>query len=140
MAEMNRAMTGLPGQFWDAAGRGKLMLMCCGACGEVHFYPRPICPFCASRQVDWVEASGRGVVYSFAVLRRKGVVVSVPARVTLEEGPTMLTSLVGGSPDTYRIGLPVEVTFVATADQPSTPVFGAIGKDRASNEEGAGYE
>ena len=30
--------------FWDAAAAGKLMIGKCTACGQVHYYPRSICP------------------------------------------------------------------------------------------------
>jgi hypothetical protein len=45
------------------------------------------------------------------------------AYVTLEEGPTMLTNLVGAGP--YRIGMPVQVRFVPSEDGTPVPVFEA---------------
>jgi uncharacterized OB-fold protein len=50
--------------FWDAAAEGKLLIKKCNACGEVHFYPRALCPFCFSDQTVWQEASGQGTVYT----------------------------------------------------------------------------
>ena len=41
----------------------------CGACGEVHYYPRALCPFCGSDRTDWQPAR-RGIVYSWRVMRR----------------------------------------------------------------------
>ena len=40
--------------FWDAAKQGRLLLRRCMACGEVHFYPRTICPFCFSDDTEWL--------------------------------------------------------------------------------------
>jgi Rubredoxin-like zinc ribbon domain (DUF35_N) len=34
--------------FWDAARQGKFMIKRCTACGEAHYFPRAICPFCFS--------------------------------------------------------------------------------------------
>jgi len=34
--------------FWDAAANGTLLIKKCSACGEVHYYPRALCPFCSS--------------------------------------------------------------------------------------------
>ena len=63
------------------------------ACGKAHWYPRAICPFCASERSNGATASGRGTIYTFSVMRR----VKEPyviAHVTLAEGPTMLTNIV----------------------------------------------
>ena len=32
--------------FWDAARQSKFLVKRCTACGEAHWYPRAICPFC----------------------------------------------------------------------------------------------
>ncbi len=110
-------------RFWEGAASGQLLIKRCLHCQAHFFYPRPICPFCASEATDWVTACGRGVIYSFALMRGKGQVVFAPALVTLEEGPTIPTALVGATPESYRIGQRVEMTFVATDEHPSTPVF-----------------
>ena len=56
--------------FWEAAAEGKLLVKTCTACGRAHHYPRPICPFCGSDRTEWTESPGRGVIYSFSVMRR----------------------------------------------------------------------
>ena len=56
--------------FWDAAARGTLLLKRCRACGKAHYFPRPLCPFCMSEETEWIEASGKGEIYSFSVMRR----------------------------------------------------------------------
>ena len=45
-------------RFWEAAAQGKLLLKKCRACGEAHYYPRALCPFCGSDRTDWQPASG----------------------------------------------------------------------------------
>ncbi len=57
-------------QFWSAAKDGKLMVGSCNSCGEKHYYPRGICPHCGAQDVTLVEASGKGEIYSWSVLRR----------------------------------------------------------------------
>ena len=47
-------------RFWEAAAQGQLLIKKCQACGEVHYYPRALCPFCGSDRTDWQPASGRG--------------------------------------------------------------------------------
>lgn len=110
-------------RYWEGASSGQLLIKRCRACQEHFFYPRPLCPFCTSHDTEWVAACGRGTIYSFSLMRRKGEVVFAPAFVTLEEGPTILTGLVGALPESYRVGQRVEVTFAPTKHHPSTPLF-----------------
>ena len=107
--------------FWDAAQEGKLLLRHSVETGRAHWYPRSICPFTGSA-TEWREASGRGRIYSFSVMRR-ATPSYVMAYVTLEEGPTMATNIVECDPDTLRIGDPVTVTFVTTEGGFALPVF-----------------
>jgi uncharacterized OB-fold protein len=109
-------------RFWDAAAQGKLLIKRCTACGEHFFYPRPFCPFCSSEETEWVTSSGRGTLYSFSRMRRRGEVFMAPAFVTLEEGPTILTALVDGG-EGAEIGQAVEVVFSSTPTHESTHFF-----------------
>ena len=45
-------------QFWEAAKAGKFLIKRCTACGEPHYFPRSICPFCFSDKTVWEESSG----------------------------------------------------------------------------------
>ena len=54
--------------YWEAAREGRLLIAACGACGRKHHYPRPMCPFCWSDQVEPIEASGHGRLYSYSVI------------------------------------------------------------------------
>ena len=56
--------------FFDAARQGRFLIPVCTACGRAHWYPRAICPFCTSDQMEWREASGKGTIYAFSVMRR----------------------------------------------------------------------
>ena len=109
-------------RFWEAAAQGQLLLKKCGDCGEVHYYPRALCPFCGSDRTDWQPASGRGTVYSWSVMRRAETPYAI-AYVTLDEGVTMMTNIVDCDLDDIRIGQPVRVVFKPTAGGPPLPVF-----------------
>ncbi|WP_448658460.1 Zn-ribbon domain-containing OB-fold protein [Sphingomonas sp. CJ99] len=112
--------------YWAAAGEGKLAVRTCNACGELHHYPRAICPFCHSDQLDWREAAGTGTIYSFSVMRRAPVPYAI-AYVTLDEGVTMLSHIVGTDFDAIRIGQRVTVDFAPTeGDGPKVPVFRVV--------------
>jgi uncharacterized OB-fold protein len=108
--------------FFDAARAGRLLVGRCAACGEFHYYPRAVCPFCASADTEWVTAQGRGRIYSFSVMRRAEAPYAI-AYVTLAEGVTMLTNLVDCDFDRLRIGDPVRVVFKTAEGGESIPMF-----------------
>ena len=87
------------------------------ACGKAYFFPRPFCPFCSSKDVEWFTASGRGKLYSYVINQRaapgfQNEAPYVIAVVELDEGPRMMTNIVGvePTPENLPVGLPVEVT------------------------------
>lgn len=108
--------------FWDATAEDKLLLKKCNACGEIHYYPRSICPFCFSDDTVWIEASGKGIIYSYSVIR-KAEVPYVIAYVTLQEGPTMMTNIIDCDIDSVRIDMAVKVSFVDTGEGTALPMF-----------------
>jgi uncharacterized OB-fold protein len=109
--------------FADATRDGKLLIGQCGGCGEKHFYPRRICPFCHGDKVDWVEASGRGTVYTYSVTRKAGPIPFCIAYVKLAEGPVMLTNIVDCDLDAVRIGQDVKLVFKPAASGYRVPMF-----------------
>ena len=110
-------------EFWKAASEGKLLVKRCADCGEFHWYPRTLCPFCFSDRTEWKTASGRGTIYSYSVTRRAGPIPFGIAYVTLEEGPTMLTNIADCDLDAVKIGDKVQVVFKATDGGPPVPLF-----------------
>ena len=108
--------------YWDATAKGKLLVRHCTACGEKHHYPRSICPFCFSDKTEWTEASGKGTLYSFSVMRRAAEPY-VMAYVTLAEGPTMMTNIVDCDFDALKVGQAVKVVFVPSEGGAAVPMF-----------------
>ena len=108
--------------FWEAAAQGKLLIKRCTACGEPHFYPRDHCPFCFSDKTEWVEASGRGTVYTYSVMRRAPIPYAI-AYVTLAEGPTMMTNIVDCDLDSIKIGQAVRLVFKPSEGGAPVPMF-----------------
>ncbi len=103
--------------FWDACKRHELSIQLCSACGRYQFYPRMYCAQCFSDRVEWVLASGHATVLSFTIVRRPVSPAYAPdvpyvvALVTLDEGPTTMTNIVGCEPEKVEIGMRVAVTF-----------------------------
>ena len=103
--------------FWEAAKSHRLSLPFCNACGKHWFPPSRRCPHCLSSDFVWREARGTGRVYSFVVYHRvyhpafEGEAPYVVAIVELDEGPRMLTNIVGIPPDLVRCDMAVRATF-----------------------------
>ena len=109
--------------FFDAAAEGRFLIKRCQACGEAHWYPRTICPFCHSDRTVWEEGSGQGEVYTYSVMRRSPTGPYAIGYVTLDEGPNMLTNFLDVAPEDLKIGLRVKVKFQDTESGPPVPVF-----------------
>ncbi len=116
--------------FWEGTRQGKLRLQRCSACTRHYFYPRPLCPHCMSRRVEWVDASGRGKVHTYVISMRPGRSAPLPAPyviaiVELDEGPRMMSNLVDvePTPEAIRCDMPVEVVFVPISDEITLPRF-----------------
>lgn len=109
---------------FDGLVEGRLLLPRCDDCEQVFWYPRTHCPLCGSSSVYWWEASGRGSVYSFTVVRRTdgpyaGAVPYVLAYVELEDGPRLMTNIVGlDEPESLEVGQPVEAVFEVGGEGP----------------------
>jgi uncharacterized protein len=85
---------------------GRFVLQRCGDCQRAIFYPRVICPHCASRSLNWVDASGEGTVYSSTVVSRRpeqGGNYNV-ALIDLAEGARMMSRVEGLAPEQVAIG------------------------------------
>lgn len=116
-------------QFWEGCNEGKLRLQKCRACGHVRFYPRICCTECGTTETDWIEATGRGAVYSHTTVYRapsaafKADVPYVLALVTLDEGPRMMANIVGCDPEAVAIGRAVKVVFDRVSEAIAVPKF-----------------
>ena len=112
--------------FWSAAAEGRLAVQRCDDCGRWQHPPRAMCPACHSVRLSFVDVAGTGEVYSWSLLhhpRHPSFSYPVVAvLVTLDEGPRVLSNLVGVEPGDVRIGLPVEVTSASTTEG-DVPVF-----------------
>jgi uncharacterized protein len=116
--------------FWLAADDSRLVAQRCSACGALRHPPRPMCPHCHSLDFEPQELSGRGTVYSFAVLHHpQNPAFEYPvlaALIDLEEGVRLMSNLRGMDPSEVRIGMPVAVTYVPTVGGHQVPVFEAV--------------
>lgn len=110
--------------FFEGAKEGKMLIKKCKDCGEVHYYPRGICPSCFSTNLEWVAIKGTGTIYTFSITRRAGPIPYCIAYVTLEEGINVMTNIVDcGDLDDIKIGQKVKLTFKETGNGTKVPAF-----------------
>lgn len=115
--------------FWDGCKEHQLRFQKCRNCGHVRWPPSIICPMCYSPETGWMVASGKGKTYTFVVYHHafhKAFENDLPyivAIVELEEGPHILTNIVGCSLEEVRCDMPVEVTWEDITEEFSLPKF-----------------
>ncbi|MGH7830576.1 MAG: Zn-ribbon domain-containing OB-fold protein [Candidatus Binatia bacterium] len=119
--------------FWAAAAEARLLLQRCPDCGRYIWTPRPLCVECGSERLQWTEVSGRGTIYSFTVIRQvagrgssKAFEKDIPyvvAWIDLDEGPRMVSNVVGCPVDEVKIAMRVSVVFEPASAEISLPKF-----------------
>ena len=120
---MNDVFTqpGPVGQYLRYLAQGKFKLQRSKRSGEYVYYPSAFGTHGESDDLVWVEVSGRGIVYSVTTVRR-------PAKhggdyntsiVQLDEGPRMLTRVIGIEPDAVKIGMKVSARIETPAWDPA---------------------
>jgi len=118
--------------FWEGTRAHKLLLQRCRKCGVFRWTPQYLCTACHAEEYDWAETRGRGVIYAFTRVQRPASPAFeapyVVAVVRLEEGPLMLTNIVGAEPGELAIGAPVEVRFEKASDDITLYLFQPAGK------------
>jgi uncharacterized OB-fold protein len=115
--------------YWEGTAQGELRIQRCLDCTKYYFYPRSGCPNCASTNVTWEKASGRAKLHTYLISHRGmgGFADQIPyaiAVVELEEGPRMMTNIVGieNTPENLVLDMDLEVEFESRGDQ-AIPVF-----------------
>ncbi len=106
-------------EFFAGAARGELVIPKCDQCGAFCWYPERACPGCEGETFTWTAVSGRGRLYSWAVVRRaflpafEAMVPFVTGLVALEEDPAVriVSYIVDCQPESLAADQPVEAVF-----------------------------
>ena len=103
----------------DALGRGVLLISECSTCRRPEFPPRERCAYCGdTRPPTWVESSGTGRLWSFAVFHKKYLddfhlpMPYVAAVIALDEGVRVYANIVGAHVTGLQIDSPVRSRFI----------------------------
>jgi uncharacterized OB-fold protein len=115
--------------FWRGGADGKLLVPHCQACGNWYLPPAPVCPACLSRDTEFAEATGRGIVAAFTINRhewiperRVGPYIIAIVELIEQAGLRMITNIVNCPVDEVRTGMEVRALFMQVADA-WLPVF-----------------
>jgi uncharacterized OB-fold protein len=117
--------------YWEATRERKLVVAQCTNCQTVRHPPGPFCPNCQYQDVDWIEPSGKGEIYSYTVATRSPYTGKVPdftfipAVVTLDDQPTvrMIANIVDADPADVAIGKKVTLDWNPMPDGRAVPTF-----------------
>ncbi len=119
--------------FWDAARKHVLSIQRCADCEKAVFYPRSTCPECGSDALGWIDATGRGTIYTYTIARRptmRALAARVPyaiAIVELEEGPRFTTNIVDCDIESLEVGQAVEAVFEDLSAEMTLVYFRPVG-------------
>ncbi len=115
--------------FWEGCLKGQLVLQTCAECGHVRYPIAAYCPECLSENAIWTPMSGRGTVFSSIVFHQvyhaafKNDVPYNVSLIQLDEGPRMVSNVVGVPPQSVKVGDRVEVLFDQVTAELSIPRF-----------------
>ena len=121
--------------FWEGARSRELRIQRCSRCQKFRHPPSPMCPHCHSLSYQWTKTSGRGVVYSFLIVRQPAHPAlqekeQTPYNICLieleeQEGLRIISNVLDIAPEDIHIDMPVVVTFKPVGDDPDVvlPLF-----------------
>lgn len=111
-------------EFMAFLAQGKFMIQRSRDSGRYIFHPRIVEPGTASSNLEWVEASGEGTVYSTTAVSQKPPAKPFNvALIDLAEGPRMMSRVDGIPADQVAIGMKVRARVVTEEGQPPCVVF-----------------
>ncbi len=120
---------GTSAPLWQAAAGARLVLPYCAGCARHHWPVRARCPHCRGR-VAWREASGRGRIVAFSIVRRSvhaelaHEAPYVVGFVELDAGVRLFANIVGAIPERLHPGMRVCCRFEPSLDPAvQVPVF-----------------
>ena len=115
-------------EYWEKLQETKqLHLQRCQHCKTYSHPPRPTCHKCRTFDMEWVPASGKGVIHSYVVYHRSvhpGFKTPYEViLVELEEGVRLVSNMVDCEPNEVYIGMPVEVVVDQAFEDVAMPRF-----------------
>lgn len=116
----------LSSHYWQGTREHKLLIQRCPVTGRHQWYPRAHSLHAPGARPEWVQASGRGTLFTWSVIHRGNGTSPTPytcAVIELEEGVLFTSTLRGVDEQDIRIGLALEVAFEQSGESLVLPVF-----------------
>ncbi len=114
--------------FWEGCRNGLFLLHRCNLCGR-HYWPASRCIEHGDRDMQWVEGSGRGELYTYTVMHRvlapafREKVPYVVGVIRLDEGPFFHSNVVDCDLAAIEVGMRLAATMVEHESGLTTPLF-----------------
>lgn len=108
--------------FWEGTAQGLLLVRACQNCGARFRFTTDWCPKCWSLDVVNQQSSGLGSVIGRTIVHMApyaAYAADVPyvlALVQLDDGPVMMSNVIGCDPDTVQVDMRVQVEFEPRGD------------------------
>jgi uncharacterized OB-fold protein len=119
MGKSSRVLGHYDKPMWDSIAQKKWALQYCPESDSFRYPPSPICPDSLSMNYEWRAIKGTGEIVSWAIFHRQYFDDFPPPyntiAVRLDEGPIVISNLVGPTPDGSWIGRRVEVVYEESA-------------------------
>ena len=116
-------------QYFEFLDQGRFMIQYSPSTDQYVFYPRVAAPRSGAQDLQWVPASGDGIVYATTVMRPKPPQPPYNvALIELAEGPRMMSRVEGIDATEVTIGMAVKARIARDDDGPLV-VFDWAGAD-----------
>ncbi len=120
-------------EFWNGAKKGRLMIKKCNKSSKYFLYSGDTLALQKGLDYEWVEASGKGTIYSYTKSNIPGGSIyylnKIPyiiAIVLLEEGVRIITNIHESDERNIKIGKSVKVIFQKLDENITFPCFKII--------------
>jgi len=113
------------GAFQQFVNEKKLVMAKCKKCGALFLPPRPICMKCRGKDLEWVEAKGKGKLAAYTAIAVGPTFMMAEGFdrnnlyctgvVQLDEGPRITARILGvdtKKPDQIKVGTPLTVEYL----------------------------
>lgn len=114
--------------FWEGCRAGLFLLHRCNLCGR-HYWPASRCIEHGDRDMQWVQSSGRGELYTYTVMHRvlapafRDKAPYVVGVIRLDEGPFFHSNVVDCDLATIEVGMRLAAVMVEHESGLTTPLF-----------------
>jgi uncharacterized OB-fold protein len=114
--------------FWNAARDRKLVLQFCLDTNQFQHQPHPVSIYTGSRNLEWRQVSGKGVIYAFSTLRVGSPALSARlplpvAIIELDEHVRIVGNIFSADPKNIRIGQRVTLHWDLLDNETPYPAF-----------------